>query len=145
MKKHIKKHRHYKLYYNSNDLMSTHYVVIDKNIAICTTIVKKDVSDYIELENKLKDFPNNLGYYPQIELLYKLNESNYNVYGYRVYVDFDDNDNTIEFDENGLSEPTRINDEIIKMVHNYLFKIEQDYISDIDEDYEDYDDYEPSY
>lgn len=142
MKKHIKKHRHYKLYYNSNDLMSTHYVVIDKNIAICTTIVKKDVSDYIELENKLKDFPNNLGYYPQIELLYKLNESNYNVYGYRVYVDFDDNDNTIEFDENELSEPTRINDEIIKMVHNYLFRIEQDYTDDIDDDY---DDYEPSY
>lgn len=131
-----RKHKHYKLYFNSNDLMSTHYVVIDRNVAICTTIVKKDVYSYIELENKIKDFPNNLGYYPQIELLYELNEINYNVYGYRVFVEFDNNDDIIDFVENELPEHTRINDEIIKMIHNYLFKIEFDEPEIDDENYE---------
>lgn len=126
--------RKYKLYYNSNDLLSTHYIVIDRNVAICTTIVKANVLGSIEFENKIRNFPNNLGYYPKLELLYELNEPEYNVYGYRILVEFDNTADTIEFDETFSSEPIRINDEIIKELHNHLFKIDYDGLDDYDED-----------
>ena len=133
-RKHHNKRRKYKLYYNSNDLLSTHYIVIDRNTAICTTIVKANVLGSIEFEDKIKNFPNNLGYYPKLELLYELNEPEYNIYGYRILVEFDNTTDTVEFDESFSSEPVRINDEIIKELHNYLFKIDYDESDNYDED-----------
>jgi hypothetical protein len=92
----------------------------------------------IEFKDKIKNFPNNLGYYPKLELLYELNEPEYNVYGYRISVEFDNTIDTIEFDETFSSEPVRINDKIIKELHNYLFKIDYDESDNYDEDDDEY-------
>ena len=104
-------------YANTNLLAYMTYIVIDKRYAICTAVAKKGIESCFNI----KDFPNNLGYHPHIELLNTINEITHNTYIYRLDVDFDNVLDTI--DDEDFETPTMIDDTIIEKINEYMFSL----------------------
>lgn len=127
--KHKNKVKKPKIFYaNTNLLVYMTYVVIDKRYAICTAVAKKGIESCFNI----KDFPNNLGYHPHIELLNTINEINHNTYIYRLDVDFDNVLDTI--DDEDFETSTSINDDVIEKINEYMFSLGSAEIYDYNND-----------
>lgn len=117
-------------YMNTNKLVQTSYTVIkNQNIAICTTIVDKFIDTELGV-NKLKNFPTNLGYYPQVTVLNIINESTFTMWIYRIDIEFDNNYATVDDCTDEKSNPTKITNDIIININNYLFTLNEPIFDD---------------
>lgn len=127
--KHKNKVKKPKIYYaDTNILVNMTYTVIDKRYAICTAVAKKGIESCFNL----KDFPNDLGFHPHIELLNTIDELTHNTYIYRLDVDFDNVLDTI--DDEDFETPIMIDDIIIIKINEYMFSLGSAEIYDYNND-----------
>lgn len=151
MRHNNKKFSHHKkpkiFYIDDNKLINICYTVINKTSAICISTISCYIDDCVTVNTTFKDFPNDLGFYPNVELLNVINEPKYNVFIYKLDVDFYNDVNTIDVDDVELNASIKdvypnINDDIILKINQYLFNIRNADSSYSEADYEDYDEEE---
>lgn len=116
-----------KIYYaDTNILVHTNYVVIDKKYALCTSIAHKGIESCLSSYTNKFDFPNDLGYHPHIELINELNEPECNIYIYKITFDFENNEDIVADED--YETDFGINDDVICVINERLFTIGEDEI-----------------
>ena len=136
-------------YIDSNMLINTSYTVLNKTSAICVTTISSYVDDCVTVNTTFRDFPCDLGFYPTIYLLNTINEPEYNIYIYKLDVDFYNRSDIVDKEPGTEKTYLNIDDDVIYLVNHYLFRVrnedmfsEEDDYDESDEDSYDDDNYE---